>query len=472
MTDKILIANRGEIACRIIHSVQAAGLKAVAVHSDADAGARHVRMADEAVHIGPSRASESYLDAARILDAARATRARAVHPGYGFLAENAGFAASCGEAGLIFIGPDPQTIRRMGDKQQARAAAMAAGVPVLLGSDKLDPQDEAAIITEGERIGFPILVKAAGGGGGIGLRPVASADKLVKAVRGTSAQAERAFADPAVYLERLVRRARHVEVQIFGRGTEAPLHLFCRECSLQRRYQKVVEEAQPANVTPAATEGMIQAALDLARAVQYDGAGTVEFLYDDETGNFYFMEMNTRLQVEHPVTEMVTNQDLVALQLAHALGQGTGLEQADIRARGHAIEMRICAEDPARQFMPAPGSIARLDLPELPGVRIDTGVETGDAVTPFYDSLMLKIIAHGPDRGAAIDRLREALALTRIEGLTTNLAFLARLLEHPDYAADRLHTRFIEDNLPALTAPGDDAEDTRKARADDHAAVS
>lgn len=450
MTDTILIANRGEIACRVIRSVQSLGLKAVAVYSDADANARHVRLADSAVHIGPSRAIDSYLDAGRILAAAKESSAGAIHPGYGFLAENAAFAESAQAAGVIFIGPAADTIRRMGDKQEARLAARAAGVPVSPGSGKLDLGDEASILQAAEAIGFPVLVKAAGGGGGIGLRPVAEASKLIKAVQATSAQGGRAFSDSSVYLEKLIQRARHIEVQIFGRGDDAPLHLYHRECSLQRRYQKVIEEALPASIPPEAARAMIDAALNLARAVRYSGAGTIEYLYDEESGAFYFMEMNTRLQVEHPVTEMVTGQDIVAMQIRHALGREVTVAQDAIAPSGHAIELRICAEMPEKQFIPSPGKIEAMQLPEMPGLRIDTGFEAGDEITPFYDSLIMKMIGHGETRAEAIATLRAALAQTRIEGIQTNLAFLDRLLAHPDFVADRLHTRFIETHLSEL----------------------
>lgn len=452
MTNKILVANRGEIACRIIRSIKSLGLTALAVYSDADATARHVRLADEAHHIGGSRATESYLDAARILDVARKAGVAAIHPGYGFLSENTAFAEACESAGIVFVGPDAGTIRQMGDKHQARAAAVAAGVPVLPGSDKLDPEDDAAIEAAGATLGFPLLVKAAGGGGGIGLRPVADASKLVAAVKSTSAQAGRAFSDQAVYLEKLIRRARHIEVQVFGLGSAGAVHLFLRECSAQRRYQKILEEACPARLAPAAAEGMLESALRLARSTRYKGAGTVEFLYDDETGNYYFMEMNTRLQVEHPVTEMVTGLDLVALQLRLAMGEDLRgeLTQGEIKAQGHSIELRVCAENPAKHFVPSPGPLDLIELPEIEGVRFDSGFETGDAVTPFYDSLVMKIIAHGNDRDEAITRLRDAVARTRIEGIQSNLPFLGKLIEHPDFIADRLHTRFVEENLASL----------------------
>lgn len=452
MTKKILIANRGEIACRIIDSIKKLGYTAVAVYSEADAGARHVRLADESVAIGPARASESYLDAGKVVAAARQVGACAIHPGYGFLAENAGFARACREAGIAFVGPSERTILAMGDKHQAREAAIAAGVPVLPGSGKLDPADEAAILKAGEAIGFPVLVKAAGGGGGIGLRPVTEPEKLVAAVQSTSSQAARAFSDPSVYVEKLIRRARHIEVQLFGFGDAGAIHLFQRECSAQRRYQKILEEARPRRLDPAAAEGMLGSAVDLARSVAYEGAGTVEYLYDDETGNYFFMEMNTRLQVEHPVTEMITGTDLVSMQILQALGEDVSknVTQGSLFDNGHAIEVRVCAERPAKQFIPSPGEIERMVLPTGEGIRVDTGFEQGDRITPFYDSLVMKVVAHGADRAQAIARLDGALHETVIEGLETNLAFLRNLARHPDFVADRLHTKFVEENLTDL----------------------
>ncbi|MRX48882.1 acetyl-CoA carboxylase biotin carboxylase subunit [Paracoccus sp. S-4012] len=452
MTARILVANRGEIACRIIRSIRDLGMHSIAVYSEADATARHVRLADEAHPIGPARAAESYLDATKILDVARETRAEAIHPGYGFLAENAAFAEACAAAGVAFVGPSPETIRMMGDKHAARGAAIAARVPVLTGSDKLDPADEAAILAAGEQIGFPVLVKAAGGGGGIGLRPVTDPAKLVQAVQTTSSQAERAFSDPSVYIEKLIRRARHIEVQLFGLGEAGAVHLWHRECSLQRRYQKIIEEARPRRLDPASAQAMLDSAISLARATGYRGAGTIEYLYDDETGGFYFMEMNTRLQVEHPVTEMITGLDLVALQIRQALGEDVGaeLQQDTIVDEGHAIEVRVCAERPDKQFLPSPGPLTGLALPDLPGVRIDTGFEAGDAVTPFYDSLVMKVIAHGADRAEAIARLDAALQETQIEGLHTNLSFLRSLVRHPEFLADRIHTKFVEESLAEL----------------------
>ena len=452
MTKTILVANRGEIACRVIDSIKKLGFTAAAVYSEADAGARHVRLADEAIPIGAPRATESYLDADKVVAAARAGGASAIHPGYGFLAENAEFARKCRDAGIAFIGASEQTILAMGDKHRARETAIAAGVPVLPGSGKLDPADEQDIRDAGTRIGFPVLVKAAGGGGGIGLRPVDDPEKLVAAVQSTSAQAGRAFSDSSVYVEKLIRRARHIEVQLFGFGKKGAIHLHHRECSAQRRYQKILEEARPRRLDPEAAKGMLTSAIALALAVDYEGAGTVEYLYDDETGSYFFMEMNTRLQVEHPVTEMITGTDLVSLQIRQALGEDVAATttQASILDNGHAIEVRVCAERPAKQFVPSPGKIERMVLPHGEGVRVDTGFEQGDSITPFYDSLIMKVVSHGADRSQAIARLDEALGATAIEGLETNLAFLRNLIRHPDFLADKLHTKFVEENLAAL----------------------
>ncbi|MEI5682633.1 biotin carboxylase N-terminal domain-containing protein [Mesorhizobium sp. CCNWLW179-1] len=452
MTKKILVANRGEIACRIIQSIKKLGFTAVAVFSEADAHARHVRLADESIAIGPSRAAESYLDADKVVAAARSVGAVAIHPGYGFLAENAAFARKCRDAGIAFVGPSEETILSMGDKHRARETAIAAGVPVLTGSGKLDPTDEQAILAAGEAIGFPVLVKAAGGGGGIGLRPVDNPAKLVSAVQSTSSQAERAFSDSSVYIEKLIRRARHIEVQLFGFGSAGAMHLYHRECSAQRRYQKIIEEARPRRLDAKSAEGMLGSAVNLAKSVHYQGAGTVEYLYDDETGSYFFMEMNTRLQVEHPVTEMITGTDLVSMQILLALGNDVSrvVSQQSIRDDGHAIEVRVCAERPAKQFAPSPGSIDRMVLPTGEGIRVDTGFEQGDRITPFYDSLVMKVVAHGNDRLQAISRLDAALQGTVIEGLETNLAFLRNLVRHPEFIADRLHTKFVEENLSAL----------------------
>lgn len=454
MAKKILIANRGEIACRIIRSAKSLGYKTVAVYSEADRGALHTRLADEQIEIGPARPADSYLKADRIIAAAQSCGAEAIHPGYGFLAENAGFADACDAAGLRFIGPAASSIRDMGDKHRARTIALAAGVPVAPGSDKLKGDEIDKIEAAAQQIGFPLLLKAAAGGGGIGLRPVEAPADLLSSVEATSRMAERAFGDGSVYLERLIRVARHIEVQVFGFGDGDAVHLFDRECSLQRRYQKILEEARAPEVNESSRVEMARTAVALASTSKYRGAGTVEFLYDDETGDFYFMEMNTRLQVEHPVTEMTTGLDIVALQIRQAFGDSlkTELSQDKVMSRGHAIEVRVCAEDPARQFIPSPGMIKELVLPDIQGVRFDTGFESGDKITSFYDNLVMKVIAAGDDRAAALECLRAALAGTRIDGLTTNVSFLRKLLENDEVIAGRVHTKFVEHNIKSLMA--------------------
>ncbi|GGC64986.1 acetyl-CoA carboxylase biotin carboxylase subunit [Chelatococcus reniformis] len=441
---KLLVANRGEIACRILSSARSIGLATVAVYSDTDAEAPHVALADEARRVGPARAQQSYLDQDAILAAARDTGATLIHPGYGFLAENAGFAARCGREGLVFVGPRPETIAAMGDKEQARALARAAGVPVLPGTDKLPP-DEATVAAAAASIGFPLLIKAAAGGGGIGMRLVETPEALAAGIAATRGLAERAFGSGAVYLERYVRRARHVEVQVFGFGDGRAVHLFDRDCSLQRRHQKVIEEALAPGLGETTRAAMAQVSVDLAGSCAYDGAGTIEFLYDDDTGGFFFLEMNTRIQVEHGTTELVTGVDLVAAQLRHAIGEDVAAEltQDQIRHDGHAVEARVYAEDPARRFMPSPGTITGLVLPHGPGVRVDTGCRAGSVVTPFYDPMIMKVMAHAASRDEAIDRLIGALGDLRIDGLTTNVGWLRAVLDHPAFRAGRLSTDFL-----------------------------
>ncbi|WP_395673507.1 acetyl/propionyl/methylcrotonyl-CoA carboxylase subunit alpha [Inquilinus sp.] len=448
---KLLIANRGEIACRIIRSARALGLATVAVHSDADAGALHVALADEAVPIGPAKPSESYLKIDNILGAARATGADAVHPGYGFLAENEGFARAVAEAGLVWVGPTPESIEAMGDKARARALAEASGVPVLPGSRRFPEGDLDGIEAAGDTVGFPLLVKASGGGGGIGMRVVDAPAELRKVAESTQGMAARSFGDGAVFLERYVRSARHVEVQVFGLGDGSAVHLFERECSVQRRFQKIVEESPSPGISAATRDRMTAAAVALAEAVHYRGAGTIEFVVDDDTGEFFFLEMNTRIQVEHPVTEAVTGRDLVALQLRLAAGEAVDLRQEEIRQSGHAIECRLYAENPAKMFLPQPGTLTRLVLPEgLEGIRVDTGVRQGDTVTPFYDPMIAKIIAHGPDRAAAIARMLAALGQVEVEGLVANAPFLARTVDHPAFREGRTTTGFVDTHKAAL----------------------
>jgi 3-methylcrotonyl-CoA carboxylase alpha subunit len=416
----------------------------VAVYSDADETAPHVAMADEKRRLGPARAQDSYLNQDAVFLATRETNSTLIHPGYGFLAENAGFAARCASEGIVFVGPSPETIAAMGDKERARSLAIAAGVPVLPGTGRL-PEDTAVIASAAEAIGFPLLVKAAAGGGGIGMRLVANAAALEAAVTATVGLAQRAFGNGAVYLERYVSRARHVEVQVFGFGDGQAVHLFDRDCSIQRRHQKVIEEALAPGLDEATRNEMCRVAVELARSCRYDGAGTVEFLYDEETNAFYFLEMNTRIQVEHGVTELVTGMDLVGAQIEQAMGRNlaAALTQDAIRWSGHAIEARIYAEDPTRRFLPCPGTITRLDLPEIAGIRIDTGLRSGSVVTPFYDPMVMKVMAHANSRVEAIDRLDDALGRLEIEGITTNVNMLRAVLAHPSFRAGSLSTDFL-----------------------------
>jgi 3-methylcrotonyl-CoA carboxylase alpha subunit len=407
----------------------------------------------------------SYLVGDNIIKAAQATNATVIHPGYGFLSENAEFAGLCDMKGLSFVGPRPSTIAAMGDKERARRIAREAGLPVGTGTEKLDLSDRTAIMVAADSVGYPLLIKAAAGGGGIGMREVHRADQILNALALTANMAERAFGNGAVYLEKLVSRARHVEVQVFGLGKKA-VHLFDRDCSIQRRYQKLVEEAGVPNVPASVRERMAEAAVHLAQACEYIGAGTVEFLYDDEQEEFFFMEMNTRLQVEHPVTENLTGLDLVALQLRQALGEdlSSELKQERIVSIGHSIEVRVCAENPQRKFMPSPGLITKVTLPNRPGVRVDSGFEAGDRITSYYDSLIMKIIAHGHDRLSTIDVLRDALKNTVIEGVTTNLEFLRNVLDHPLYRSGHLHTRFVDDHIGHLASSQVDGTSSLGAR--------
>jgi acetyl-CoA carboxylase biotin carboxylase subunit len=440
--ESVLVANRGEIAVRVIRTCQRLGVKAIAVHSEADAGALHVRVADEAVLLGPAPAAESYLDAARVLEAATVTGAQAVHPGYGFLAENAGFARRVGEAGLAWVGPSPEAIEAMGDKVAARALMQAAGVPVAPGTEPL-PDADAAAAAAGE-IGYPVMVKAAAGGGGIGMAAVDAEPALRAAYETARTRAERFFGSPAVYLERYLPHARHVEVQVLGLADGRVLALGERDCSVQRRHQKVAEETPSPGVSPQLRERMLAAAVRAAAAVDYRGVGTVECLVPaDGSGEFFFLEMNTRLQVEHPVTELVTGIDLVEEQLRVAAGDPPALDP-DHRPepRGHAIELRVYAEDPKR-FLPGPGTITRWDEPGGEGVRVDAGYAAGDTVTPYYDPLMAKLCVWGPDRAAALARAREAVAGFAVEGPKCNLPFFAELLERPEFVSGDYDTGLV-----------------------------
>jgi acetyl/propionyl-CoA carboxylase alpha subunit len=454
MNNTLLVANRGEIACRVIRAAQTLGIRTVAVYSDVDLDLPHVSLADEAIRIGPAKPSESYLNGAALLDAAQRTGATLLHPGYGFLSENPDFAAACADRQVRFVGPSPAVMRMMGDKENARVAAMRAGVPVLPGSGKLDVTDARAVSAQGEAVGYPLLVKATAGGGGIGMRLVASAEALGAAVQSTSSMAQSAFGDGSVYLERFVETARHIEMQVFGFGDGSAVHLFERDCSLQRRHQKVIEESPAPGIDSSVRASMASAAVKLAATCNYQGAGTIEFLYDTHDGSFYFLEMNTRIQVEHPVTEMITGVDLVAAQIRLAMGQTLveELAQSRISRHGHAIEARIYAEKPAKNFIPSPGPLTVMQVPQMQGVRFETGYREGNRVTPFYDPLVMKVIAHAADRTAAIAKLAQALAATRIEGIGTNLDYLQTVLRFEEFVAGRVHTKLLVDHHALLTA--------------------
>jgi acetyl-CoA carboxylase biotin carboxylase subunit len=443
--ERILIANRGEIACRIIRTIQQLGKQAVAVYSEADAEAPHRHLADVAFAIGPSAPQHSYLNIDAILDAAAFSGADGIHPGYGFLAENVTFARRCDEAGLVFIGPSPESMEIMGDKATARQTAQNAGVPVIPGSGStpLDPESARRIA---EEIGYPVLLKAVGGGGGIGMQAVTSPEGLDRAFTSAQNRARAAFGNPALYIEKFLSTCRHIEVQVFGDTHGNLVHLYERECSIQRRHQKVLEETpSPLLTRPehAALRGRItQAALAVAAAVQYTNAGTVEFLVDDEQG-FYFIEMNARLQVEHTVTEMVTGFDLVAEQIRVAEGAALSWQQPDIVLHGAAIECRIYAENPAKNFLPSPGQITALQLPTGPGVRIDSGMQEGSQITPYYDPLLAKVITHGASRDKAIIRMRQVLVDLVIEGVTSNIPLHRHIMDNAHFRAGALDTDFL-----------------------------
>jgi acetyl-CoA carboxylase biotin carboxylase subunit len=447
---KLLIANRGEIAVRIIRAARELGIATVQVYSKADKDSAAVRLADESVEIGPAQASKSYLNRDAILAAARSTGADAIHPGYGFLAENAEFAAAVEEAGLVFVGPTAQSIRLMGDKVAARKAAAAAGVPTVPGSEGRLASAEAAFALV-ETTGFPVMIKAAAGGGGRGIRIARSAEEFHHLMPQAQAEALAAFGDGGLYVEKLVEGARHVEVQVLGDGHDV-IHCFERECSLQRRRQKVWEEAPSPSLSPAVRDSLCASAVALAKAVHYRGAGTLEYLYDDRSGAFYFLEMNTRIQVEHPVTEMVTGIDLVREMLRIAGGERLRLRQDQVRLHGHSIEVRINAEDPAKNFMPNPGTVAALAIPGGNGVRFDSMLYPGYTVPPFYDSLLGKLIVHDEDRACAIRRLERALAELNIEGLVTTKSLHQALAQDADVQAARFHTAWLEPWLEANAA--------------------
>ncbi|CAN7737157.1 acetyl/propionyl/methylcrotonyl-CoA carboxylase subunit alpha [Acidovorax sp. LjRoot118] len=450
MFTKILIANRGEIACRVAATARRMGVKTVAVYSDADAGAKHVAVCDEAVHIGGSAPKESYLQWQRIIAAAKATGAQAVHPGYGFLSENEEFAQACADAGLVFIGPPPSAIQAMGLKAESKQLMEKAGVPLVPGYHGAD-QDPALLQREADRIGYPVLIKASAGGGGKGMRAVDSAAEFADALASCQREAINSFGDDAVLIEKYVQRPRHIEIQVFGDTLGNCVYLFERDCSVQRRHQKVLEEAPAPGMTEAMRQQMGNAAVAAARAVNYVGAGTVEFIVEqraDGSMTFFFMEMNTRLQVEHPVTEAITGQDLVEWQLRVASGEPLPLAQDQLRITGHAIEARICAENPDNNFLPATGTLHVYGLPshvafERGTVRVDSGVRQGDAISPFYDSMVAKLIVHGDTREQALARLDEALAQTHIVGLATNVQFLRRVARTDSFAQAQLDTALI-----------------------------
>lgn len=438
---RVLVANRGEIAVRVIRAAHAAGFEAVAVYSDADAESQWVRLADDAVHIGKSAAAKSYLNSSALVQAALSSGADAVHPGYGFLSERPEFANDVADAGLGFVGPDAPTIQMMGDKAAARSAAQRADVPVVPGSDPVETVADAAAAAE--QVGYPVLVKASAGGGGRGIRPVASETELADVLPAAQAEARSAFNDGTVYLERAIDGARHIEVQVLADDHGNVLHTFERDCSVQRRRQKLIEEAPAVNLPPETRAHINEAAVRLARQVGYRGAGTVEFLLTP-SGEFFFIEMNTRIQVEHPISEAVTGVDLVAEQLRIAAGKPVSFAQHDVAIDGAAIELRINSEDPEQQFQPTPGHLSRLDLPGGPGVRVDTGFVAGDRISPFYDSMIAKLICAGPDRATALARAQQALSEFRVDGVPTTVSTHRRLLGEAELRTGAVHTRWLE----------------------------
>ncbi|SEN86105.1 acetyl/propionyl/methylcrotonyl-CoA carboxylase subunit alpha [Bradyrhizobium sp. OK095] len=453
----LLIANRGEIACRVIRTARAMGLRTVAVYSEADRDAMHVALADEAVLLGPARARDSYLNVERLIEAARKTGAEAVHPGYGFLSENAEFAQACYDAGLVFVGPTADMMNAMGSKSGSKALMEKAGVPLVPGYHG-EAQDDATLAKAAEKAGFPVLVKASAGGGGRGMRVVRSADELGPAIVSAKREAKAAFGDDRMLIEKYVDNPRHIEVQIVGDSHGNLLSLFERECTLQRRHQKVIEEAPSPTLNPAQRETVCAAARKAAGAVSYVGAGTIEFVSDGK--DVFFIEMNTRLQVEHPVTELITGIDLVEWQLRVAFGEALPLKQDEIKLNGHAVEARVYAENPTKNFMPSVGKISTWRLPaETGGLRIDAGYREGDTVSPYYDAMLAKMIAWAPTRDVAIERLNRGLEESDVRGIVTNIPFLSALMTHPKVRTNAIDTGFIERELAVLTsatlAPGE-----------------
>lgn len=444
MLKKVLVANRGEIALRIVRACRELEIPSVAVYSDADEEALHVRRADEAAHIGPAKAQKSYLNIEAIIEAAKDRGADAVHPGYGFLAENARFAAACREAGLAFVGPSAETMEKIGDKSAARRLAREAEVPVVPGTEGNTTPEEA--MEKAEEIGYPVMVKAAAGGGGMGIRVVESEGELEEAVKKAGQEAEAAFGEGSVYLEKFLEEPRHVEVQVMGDGEGNVVHFHERECSMQRRRQKIIEEAPSPGISAETREEISQAAVRLAEAAGYANAGTVEFLVD-ESESFYFIEMNTRIQVEHPVTEVITGVDLVKEQLKVAGGEGLSMRQEEIPLTGHSIEFRINAEDPENDFFPSPGEVTTAEVPGGPGVRVDTAVFAGYQIPPFYDSMVGKLIVWGADREEALARGRRALEEYRLEGIKTTIPLHLRLLDDEAFRSGEYHTGYLESLL-------------------------
>jgi acetyl-CoA carboxylase biotin carboxylase subunit len=462
MFKKILIANRGEIAVRVIRTCRELDIQVVAIYSEVDVGSLHIRMADEAICVGPAPSTESYLNIEAVIAAAKATGAEAVHPGYGFLAENADFATAVNAAGLTFIGPTPEVMEAMGSKIGARQVATQAGVPVVPGT--IEPlQSFAAAKTTAGKFGYPVMLKASAGGGGKGMRLVAGPDELLSAFENAQAEAAAAFGDSSLYLEKAVERPRHIEIQIFGDTHGNVVHLGERECSIQRRHQKVIEECPSPINDPDLRMRMGQAAVLIAKAVNYTGAGTIEFLVADKTREFYFLEMNTRLQVEHPVTELVTGLDLVREQLYVANGERLSFTQEEVNWRGHAIECRIYAEDGANNFLPSPGTITALVEPSGPGVRVDSGVRANSAISIYYDPMIAKLAVWGKDRSEAIDRLKRALDEYRVFGITTTLPFFRDVVRDEEFISGHLDTGFIgrfNERHKTTTSRGDNVQET------------
>jgi acetyl-CoA carboxylase biotin carboxylase subunit len=461
MIQKILVANRGEIAVRIIRACRELGISTVAVHSEADDDALHVHLADEDVCIGPGPSAESYLNIPRIISAAEITNCDAIHPGYGFLSESAKFAEICESCDITFIGPTPETIRAVGDKAQARRSMKAAGIPLLPGSDgPLSGIEEAKELAR--LVGYPVLFKATAGGGGRGMRRVFAEEEAESAFAQASAEALAAFGNGSMYLERLALRPRHVEVQVLGDGRGNLVHLFERECSIQRRHQKLIEESPSPALNDETRQKLCEAGAAAARAFHYRGAGTVEFLLDDH-GHFSFMEMNARIQVEHPVTEMLTGRDLVKEQILIASGRQLSFKQKEIVPRGHVIECRINAEDPARNFAPSPGKIGNLHLPGGPGIRVDTHLFAGATIPPYYDSLVAKVLAQGEDREEALVRMKRALEEFTVEGIHTTIPLLVEILQDPSFMAGSYDTGFLESRTPKSAALEESAEGVGEA---------